>query len=105
MGTRQRPVLHSRQGARAASARASVTSGVGVCAWVALPWTLCWEGSRPGVQLSRKRAEAASTWRRAAVVPLRDAGAHRVKTKAKLDQKGEELHPEAQRAGYLHIVL
>ena len=44
-------------------------------------------------------------WRRAAVVPLRDAGAHRVKTKAKLDQKGEELDPEAQRAGYLHIVL
>ena len=38
-------------------------------------------------------------------MPLRDAGAHRVKTKAKLDQKGEELHPEAQRAGYLHIVL
>lgn len=98
-----RPAL--TPGARAASARASVTSGVGLCAWVALPWTLCWEGSRPGVQLSRKRAEAASTWRRAAVVPLRDAGAHRVKTKAKLDQKGEELDPEAQRAGYLHIVL
>lgn len=39
------------------------------------------------------------------MVPLRDAGAHRVKTKAKLGQKGEELDPEAQRASYLHVVL